>query len=205
MLEAIIILFILFPSFVVHEYAHAWTAYRLGDPTAKLAGRLTLNPIKHIDPFGSLILPGVLILLRSMGSPMLPIALAKPVPVNFMRLRNPKRDMVLVGMAGPAINLIIAVIFSFVLKLNLASEVSQLIGFIILINLILAIFNMVPIPPLDGSRLVMGLLPNNLLISYSKLEPYGIFIVFALLPLGLFDKIVWPVVEAIGLILGVKV
>ena len=88
LLETIFLIIILFPSFVVHEFAHAWTANRLGDPTAKLAGRLTLNPLKHIDPFGSILLPGILIVLRSMGSPLLPIALAKPVPVNFSRLGN---------------------------------------------------------------------------------------------------------------------
>jgi len=204
MLEAIFLIIILFPSFVVHEFAHAWTANRLGDPTAKLAGRLTLNPLKHIDPFGSILLPGILIVLRSMGSPLLPIALAKPVPVNFSRLGNPKRDMVIVGLAGPAINVIIAVAFSLLLKLNLSPMISELFVFIVIINLLLAIFNMVPIPPLDGSRLVMGLLPNSILRPYCRLEPYGILIVFLLLPFGLFDKIVWPIVRMIGMVLGVE-
>ena len=105
LIESIVIILILFPSFVIHEYAHAWVAFKRGDPTAKQMGRMTLNPLKHIDPFGSIILPGVLIALRFMGSPWPPIAMAKPVPVNFLRLHDPKRDMIWVGLAGPAVNL----------------------------------------------------------------------------------------------------
>jgi len=202
--EILFIIIILFPAFVIHEYAHAWTANKLGDPTAKNAGRLTLNPLKHIDPFGSIVLPAILIVLRALGSPLLPIAFAKPVPVNFLRLSNPKRDMILVGLAGPAINIIIAVGFSFLYRLSLPSIGKELITFIIIINLLLAIFNMIPIPPLDGSRLVMGLLPNSLLLQYSRLEKYGILIVFLLLPLGLFEKIVWPIVKMSGQLLGVQ-
>lgn len=202
--EFIQIIFILFLSMVIHEYAHAWTANKLGDPTAKLAGRMTLNPLKHIDPFGTIILPIVLTVLRFFGSPFFPIALAKPVPVNFMRLNNPKKDMMLVGMAGPAMNVVLAVLLSLCLKLNLLSGMLETVGLAIFINLILAIFNMVPIPPLDGSRLVMGLLPPKIGLQYSRLERYGILIVFALLPFGLFNKIVLPITVFCGQLLGVQ-
>ncbi len=202
--EILTIIVILFLAMVIHEYAHAWAANKLGDPTAKLAGRMTLNPIKHIDLFGTIILPIVLTVMRFLGSPFFPIALAKPVPVNFLRLRNPKRDMMLVGMAGPAINVVLAVLLSLTLKLGLASGINELIGLAIFINLILAIFNMIPIPPLDGSRLVMGLLPQKIGVQYGRLERFGILIVFALLPLGLFEKVVLPVVIICGHFLGVQ-
>jgi Zn-dependent protease len=189
---------------VIHEYAHAWTAYKLGDSTAKLAGRMTLNPIKHIDLFGTIILPVVLAILHFFGSPFFPIALAKPVPVNFRRLHNPKRDMMLVGMAGPAINVVLAILLGLFLKLGFSSTVTDIFGIAIFINLILAVFNMVPIPPLDGSRLLMGLLPTTIGYQYGRLERYGILIVFALLPLGLFHKLVLPVVVICGRFLGVQ-
>jgi len=202
--EILTILIILFLAMVLHEYAHAWMAYKLGDPTAKLAGRMTLNPLKHIDLFGTILLPILLTLLRFFGSPFFPIALAKPVPVNFFRLHNPKRDMMWVGMAGPAINIVLAVFLSLCLKLGLSSNIKDMIGLAIFINLILAVFNMVPIPPLDGSRLVMGLLPRNIGLQYGRLERYGILIVFALLPFGLFHKVVLPIVIVCGEVLGVQ-
>lgn len=202
--EILIIIVILFLAMVIHEYAHAWTANKLGDPTAKLAGRMTLNPVKHIDLFGTIILPIVLTIMRLLGSPFFPIALAKPVPVNFMRLHNPKRDMMLVGMAGPAINVALAILLSFFLKSGFSSGITEIVGLAIFINLILAIFNMIPIPPLDGSRLVMGFLPRDIGVQYGRLERYGILIVFALLPLGLFEKIVLPIVIICGQLLGVQ-
>lgn len=203
--EILLILIILFPSFVIHEYAHAWTANRLGDPTAKSMGRLTLNPIRHVDLFGTVLLPVLLIGLRLLGSPFPPIALAKPVPVNFARLRNPKRGIIYVGMAGPAVNVVVALVASLLLQLSPHPYVETVLFIVIYINLVLAFFNMVPIPPLDGSRLVMGLLPNRQARAYSRLEPYGVFIVFALLPLGLFQRIVLPAVEATMTVLGVHV
>lgn len=202
--EIFTIIGILFMAMVIHEYAHAWTANKLGDPTAKLAGRMTLNPIKHVDLFGTVILPIVLTIMRFFGSPFFPIALAKPVPVNFMRLHNPKRDMMLVGLAGPAINVVLAILLSFCLRLDFSSSIIEIIGLTIFINLILAIFNMIPIPPLDGSRVVMGLLPKNVALQYGRLERYGILIIFALLPLGLFDKVVLPIVIRCGQFLGVQ-
>jgi len=202
--EIVRILSVLFFSMVIHEYAHAWAANKLGDPTAKLAGRMTLNPLKHIDPFGTIILPILLMILRYFGSPYFPVALAKPVPVNFLRLRNPKRDMMLVGIAGPAVNIAAAILFSVVLRLTLAPAVHEFVGLAIFINLILAIFNMVPIPPLDGSRLVMGLLPRQIGMQYGRLERYGILIVFALLPFGLFHKVVLPITIFCAQLLGVQ-
>jgi Zn-dependent protease len=202
-METLTIIGILFFAMVIHEYAHAWTAYRLGDATAKRAGRMTLNPLKHIDPFGTVALPVILAVLRWFGSPFLPIALAKPVPVNFMGLRHPKRDMMLVGLAGPAVNVVLAVILSLILRFDLPAGLRELAVLAIFINLILAVFNMVPIPPLDGSRLVLGLLPPKLGLLYSRLERYGILIVFALLPLGLFREVVLPVTVFCGRLLGV--
>lgn len=202
--QVVSILIILFAAMVVHEYAHAWVAYRLGDPTAKMAGRMTLNPLKHIDPFGTIGLPVILTALRFLGSPFFPIALAKPVPVNFLKLRNPKRDMILVGLAGPAVNVAMAVALSLCLQFSPPVNVRGLIDTGIYINLILAVFNMVPIPPLDGSRLVMGLLPGRLAARYGRLERFGIVIIFALLPLGLFDKVVLPVSFFCAYLLGVR-
>lgn len=201
MSEILTIIPVLFLAMVIHEYAHAWTANQLGDPTAKLMGRMTLNPIKHIDPFGTVVLPLLLTVLHYMGSPFFPVILAKPVPVNFARLRNPRRDMMLVGMAGPAINVVLAVGLSLLLRLKLSLNISEIMGLAVYINLLLAIFNMIPIPPLDGSRLVMGLLPRPVLVPYQRLERYGVFIVFALLPFGLFERVVLPItIYCVGLL-----
>lgn len=186
---------ILFLSVVVHEYAHGWVAYQLGDPTAKLAGRLTLNPLKHIDPVGTVFLPGVLIAMRlmDMGTPV--FGWAKPVPVNFARLHHPKRDMIWVGLAGPAVNILLAVLFSLLLKSEMPLSLKGITEFAVFINLLLAIFNLIPIPPLDGSRLVMGVLPRTWAVRYGRLEPYGIFIVIMLIYLRLFDLVLLPLVD----------
>ena len=182
---------------VIHEYAHGWVAYKLGDPTAKYAGRLTLNPLAHIDPVGTIIFPLLLILMRS---PFL-FAWAKPVPVNFYRLRNPKRDMIWVGLAGPASNLSLALLLSILLRLNFPFPLLLLGG--IFINLILGVFNLIPVPPLDGSRILMGLLPHNLANSFARLEPYGFIILFAFLWLGIFHKFILPIVFMLAALLGV--
>ncbi|HLF18173.1 MAG TPA: site-2 protease family protein [Candidatus Omnitrophota bacterium] len=202
--DIIKILGVLFLAIVLHEYAHGWVAYKLGDPTAKIAGRLTLNPLKHIDPIGTILLPGILITMRMMGYDTFVFGWAKPVPVNFMRLRKPKRDMIWVGMAGPAINCLMAFLFAQLINLDMPLEDLQLLVLAIFINLLLAAFNMIPIPPLDGSRLVAGLLPNRLAMPYLRLERYGIFIVIVLLYFGLFEKMVIPVVNYLGNLLGVN-
>ena len=191
---------IFFSAIILHEYAHGWVAYRLGDTTAKLAGRLTLNPFKHVDPVGTLLLPAILFITKS---PVL-FGWAKPVPVNFLKLRHPKQGIIWVGLAGPAINVILAVCFSLLLSLDLSASSRQFAELGVMVNLILAVFNMIPIPPLDGSRLVMGLLPSKYAYLYSRLEPYGIIIVFLLLYTGVINQIVWPVVETLAHFLGVS-
>jgi Zn-dependent protease len=182
---------IFFSAVIVHEFAHAFIAYQLGDTTAQRMGRLTLNPLAHIDPFGTVLLP---IMLISLNSPVL-FGWAKPVPVNFSSLKNPKRDMIWVGFAGPAANLLLAGATTLFLKIGLFSSgaLTPLAGYFISVNVVLAVFNLIPIPPLDGSRVLMGLLPAPLAFAVSRLEPYGFILLFALLYIGLFDRIVWPI------------
>ena len=187
-IAVVIGVFLLLFSVVVHECAHGWMAEKCGDPTARLLGRITLNPIKHIDPFFTIIMPAMLAFLH------LPIfGGAKPVPVNFNNLRSPKRDMIWVAAAGPVSNLLLVLvttsIFIFVsrltawavIPLGLFSFIREILIVLIQINLILALFNLVPIPPLDGSRIVYGLLPYRYAINYAKLERFGIVIIFLLL------------------------
>ena len=164
----------------LHEAAHGWAAMRLGDPTALDQGRVTFNPLKHIDPVGTVMLPAMM-LLASGGKMM--FGFAKPVPVDFRRLNRPRRDMVLVAAAGPGINLAMAFIAAaaFHAALFLSGEVQewvmQNLGNALWINLLLAIFNMIPIPPLDGGRVAVGLLPWPLASRLARLEKFGIFIV----------------------------
>lgn len=186
---------------VFHEVAHGWVAEKLGDPTARMRGRVTLNPLVHIDPIGSVLLPMIMIFT---GSP--PIGWAKPVPVNFSALRNPKRDMILVAIAGAATNFILALIASLIMKtglINPGSLLKLLLTQIVVINVILAVFNLVPIPPLDGSRIVMGLLPNDLAYKYMRLERIGFFIIIILFASGILFRVIWPVIAALLSIFGV--
>lgn len=200
-MEFIQILLILFPSVILHEYAHGWVAYRLGDSTAKLAGRLTLNPLKHIDPVGTIILPGILLTMRALGYATFVLGWAKPVPVDFANLRHPRRDMMLVALAGPAVNIGLAVGMSLMIKISSSLKVDfpnfiiAMMANAIFINLLLAFFNLIPIPPLDGSRLVAGVLPSRSAILYSRMEPYGILIVMALLYLGVLNHFILPAVD----------
>ena len=166
-----------------HEAAHGFVAHRLGDNTAWQLGRVSFNPLKHIDPFGTLLLPAILLLSHS---PFL-FGYAKPVPVNFRALRHPRLDMVWVALAGPATNIALALVAAAALHLlgfapeSAAQWIFDNLKNALLINVVLAVFNMLPIPPLDGGRVAVGLLPNFLAIPLSRLEPYGMLILIGFL------------------------
>jgi len=188
-------------SLSLHESAHAWVAYKLGDPTGKLLGRVTLNPIPHIDPIGTLLFPAIGLL-----SGFALFGWAKPVPVNTRALRNPQRDHVLVSAAGPASNLIAAVGFLIGLKflfiffpsqLEMSHPVLNPLALVfsagITLNVILMVFNLIPIPPLDGSWILSGLSPVSISRFYDALRPYGFLLLVVLLWSGLVEQIIGPV------------
>jgi Zn-dependent protease len=170
-------------AITLHEAAHALVAHRLGDDTAYRLGRVTLNPLKHVDLFGTILLPGLLLFLRS---PFL-FGYAKPVPINFRALRQPRRDMVLVAVAGPATNLLLATAAALAIHLlpympsGTAGWVAHNLKNALIINVVLAVFNMLPLPPLDGGRVAVGILPNFLAVPLVRLEPYGMVILLALI------------------------
>jgi len=184
---AVINIIVLIGSVILHEVAHGWVANRLGDPTAKLEGRLTLNPLKHLDPVGSILIPGILLITKA---PFL-FGWAKPVPYNPYNLKKPQRDEVLIALAGPAVNILIA-LFAAILFRVLPFGPETLVGSIlfitVILNLVLAVFNLIPIPPLDGSKLLFAIIPSSYRNIRVQLESMGFFLIilFIISPLANF-------------------
>jgi Zn-dependent protease len=186
-------------AITLHEAAHGYAALKFGDTTAKMLGRITLNPLKHIDPIGTILVPALALMVGGIL-----FGWAKPVPVSFNNLRHPKRDMMWVAAAGPAANLAMALFWAAVIKLahllpmSAYSQPLILMGAAgITINAILAALNLVPIPPLDGGRIAVSLLPRNLARPLARVEPYGLFILVALLFTGILGTLIGPVYNLI--------
>jgi Zn-dependent protease len=190
-------------AIILHEVSHGWVAEKLGDPTARMMGRITLNPISHIDPIGSIILPGILLLT---GSPWV-FGWAKPVPVNFGNLRGGRRDMALVALSGPLCNFVLAVLSSIIFHLTVRGAagpagisdriivpVHMMASYSVLYNLVLMVINLLPILPLDGGRIVAGLVPVRIAMAMARMERYGMLIVLLLIALGIWSYVVGPVI-----------
>lgn len=189
---------VIIPSAIFHEYAHGWMADRLGDPTARYAGRLSLNPLVHIDKWGTLLMP--LILFVVTGGRFL-FAYAKPVPYNPYNLKNQKWGGVAVGMAGPAANLLLAIVFGMVIRFLPASNLSMFLSIIVYANVLLAIFNLVPIPPLDGSKLLFALMPNSQYKLMEIMNRYGFIVLLAFVFFGF--QLITPIINFVySLIVG---
>lgn len=191
---------ILIFSAIVHEIAHGLMAEKLGDSTARDEGRITLNPVPHIDPFGSIALP---LLLLAVGSPIV-FGAAKPVPVNFNNLRKPKSGMALVSLAGPLSNFLLAVLCVIPIKLGFVNQISfPILLQAIVINIVLGTFNLIPIPPLDGSKILASLAPDKWMYKILSYERYGFMLVLIFLMLGILDRILLPVIFLFGRIFGI--
>jgi Zn-dependent protease len=220
-LSIVISLFVLLFAITIHEASHAWSALKMGDPTAYAAGRVSLNPLAHIDPIGTVILPVILVLMHAPA-----FGWAKPVPVNPYNLRHPRRDNLWISLAGPAANLtaaLSAIILIRILRVLSPGITAFLHGFIllrqpfprgffpleglalvlfyfVLINTYLAVFNMIPVPPLDGSGILAGLLSDHAAAAYDRIRPYGFIIVLALVSLGFLDIVIQPILLLIKVI-----
>jgi Zn-dependent protease len=186
-------------AITLHEVAHGWVASKFGDPTAKMLGRITLNPIKHIDLFGTIIVP---VLLLTMGGFI--FGWAKPVPVDSRNFKSPRQTMVYVAIAGPLANLLMAFMWAAIFKVSIVLQqmgYSSSLGLSVMskigiqINLVLFVLNLIPIPPLDGSKVLMGFVSGKMAYHLQRIEPYGFFIILALIYLGIFNIILYPVVS----------
>ena len=200
-------------AIIVHEVAHGWVANKLGDPTARNMGRLTLNPVRHIDLFGTIIMP-LLLYAMTYDSPSGPTVFgyAKPVPINPYNFKDPKKGMALSSLAGPGVNMIMAMSFAFVLRFVMpalegpipkpawdwfAVPVALMLGYGVIVNVVLAVLNMIPVPPLDGSRIVYWLLPDRQAAAYYRLERFGMLILLALLGTGIIARVITPIIRPI--------
>ncbi len=190
-------------AITLHEAAHAYAAKYFGDLTAYSQGRVSLNPIRHIDPIGTVALPLVMLAVSKLFGGGFIFGWAKPVPVNFGNLRHPKRDMLWVAAAGPGANLVMAIFWVLMVKLSFADAVGSLPFALplalmgaagVMVNVIFMVLNLLPIPPLDGGRIVVSLLPHRQAYQFSRIEPYGIFIILALMFTHVLDAVLWPLV-----------
>jgi Zn-dependent protease len=192
-------------AITLHEAAHGYAALRFGDRTAQMLGRISLNPIRHFDLVGTLIVPlAILIISKLSGGAGILFGWAKPVPVNFNQLRRPKQDMLWVAAAGPGANLLMAMIWAGLVKVALfmpgsgfAMPLALMGAAGIFINAVLMALNLIPLPPLDGGRIAVSLLPHRLAYALSRIEPYGIFILLGLMFMGLLGIFMWPLIQAL--------
>lgn len=192
-------------AITVHEVAHGWVANKLGDPTAKMLGRLTLNPIKHIDLIGTIIVPLLLLMIGGFI-----FGWAKPVPITWQNLKNPRRDAAIVALAGPLANLLMTLLWALIVKIGLYLTSQNVFGLLfitmgsigITINIILLVLNLLPIPPLDGSRVVASFLPGRMAYRFNLLEPFGFFILIALIATGVLGFIMYPIIKAMTLLIS---
>lgn len=189
-------------AITLHEAAHGYVARAFGDRTAEMHGRITLNPLRHIDPVGTILVPGALILAAAkLGGPHFVFGWAKPVPVNFGNLRDPKRDMLWVAAAGPAVNFAMAlawaVLFRFAMPGGMfdSSSIVAMARIGVSVNLVLMALNLLPIPPLDGGRIAVSLLPMPAAHAFAKLEPFGLFLIVGLLAFGVLDNVMGPMLR----------